>query len=246
MDQGFGMMPRYAAKPRGGPYRPHKRPANPRRGPHRPPKYQPNAPVARRPPTVVDRGVLRARECPCTARLFLLTSNDIATGSAVGSAVLGVPAAATPESILGTVDVAAAAGAVTVAEAPRPVATCMVWADTPLLELAMEALRVSRQWADAAYADAPKPPTGQSHAAVDHRDGLPLYCVELLFAFVDSEGKAVVRCLGTVALRQVLPDSPELMFPARGGPGSVDCNAVAVELGFSYGNPILFTCTRLQ
>lgn len=218
------------------------------------------------PPQMQDRGVKRARECPCATRLYLLEHNDIATEYAVCSAILGVP------STSGLPALACESGSRPVA--PEPVSVCMVWPDTTLLELAMEALRVTRAWADAAFeearaaveaADRAVPKTGEEEEGakaaprvapssslkesrpVAEREKvtpLPQYSVELLCGYVSDRGNTVVHRLGTVELRQVVAGHAGLVFPVWRGRGSVRHDAVATELGLAYGNPVLVSCTR--
>lgn len=157
-----------------------------------------------------------------------------------------------------------------------PAVTAMVWADTSLWELAVMGVQAVRAAVDRAYeqqrereaneykeeavmgkstagGDSYRPHTSQQQqhqrrdrARHDEDEPLARYAVEFLTASLSADGKAIVVPLGLLELRQVVPGVRALHPSKSVRDGLLHPSTVLLDLHYTPGDPLFFSCTRTR
>ncbi|RNF07625.1 uncharacterized protein Tco025E_07408 [Trypanosoma conorhini] len=194
------------------------------------------------PPTKRRRGetdgnVQRSRMCPSTARVYRLLSEDIATQNKTCSKVLQVPSATVFNStpLMGNVS----------CEATVPTVVLTIWQDTTLADIATLLLEGVREDVDLVFATAQGgTQSGALSSVCSLTSRCAAYLVKLSSGSVSAEGTATLCALATIELRQVVSEEP-FVFPVRRS-SSLDVDTTVSLLPYRLGDPLFFTCVRVQ
>ncbi|KAH9593456.1 hypothetical protein LSM04_005738 [Trypanosoma melophagium] len=198
-----------------------------------------------------DPVVERSRLCPTAVRAYRFLSDDVATQSEICSAVLQVPS-------VGIACVTPTVSTVAAAVAVRPTTVLTVWPDTTATDVAAAVLQKVRMDVDEAFLKQPKVDLSratkrtvgmteklrQGGQLCSSDDSTSVYLVKLFTGSVSVEGSATLGTVATVEFRQVVIGEP-FIFPLR-RTGTVDVEMPITKLSYCLGDPLFFTCTRLQ
>ncbi|EKF27024.1 hypothetical protein MOQ_009263 [Trypanosoma cruzi marinkellei] len=184
-----------------------------------------------------DAKVRRSRVCPYATRLYRFFSEDIATQIKVCSEVLQVPSAKSFYLSSLTANVSF--------DVSCPSVVLTMWKDTTLAEIATLLLDSFRDGADQVFVESQvSAEGGAANVTCRLATRCASYVIRLYSGCVSAEGNATLCCLATIELRQVLSEE-RFVFPVRRF-CNVDADTNVSLLPYKLGDPLFFTCVRVQ
>ncbi|RNF09107.1 hypothetical protein TcG_09700 [Trypanosoma cruzi] len=184
-----------------------------------------------------DVKVRRSRVCPYATRVYRFISEDIATQIKVCSEVLQVPSAKSFNLSSLAANVSFDVGC--------PSLVLTMWKDTTLAEIATLLLDSFREGADHVFFESQDAAQGAAASVTcSLATRCASYVIKLYSGCVSAEGNATLCSLATIELRQVLSEE-SFVFPVRRF-SNVDADMNLSLLPYKLGDPLFFTCVRVQ